>query len=142
MVYSPLARLPAADHGYGPVRLGMFRALFRNPNDLPGKYAAVVLILVAIRRKYDRLEVRITVITLRNTGENIAFTARARDTGRPAQARRYRRDHRVQFRPILGRNPENLHRALRGEPYCHRRRGASAAPDARATCEIPALLAH
>jgi hypothetical protein len=47
MVYSPLTRRPAADHGHGPVRLGRFRPLFRNPEHLPWEICGRVLKLVA-----------------------------------------------------------------------------------------------
>jgi hypothetical protein len=48
MVYSPLTRRPAADHGHGPVRLGSFSGrYFGIRRTCPGKYLAGILKLVA-----------------------------------------------------------------------------------------------
>ena len=47
MVYSPLARLPAADHEYGPIKLGRFAAAISESDALPGNMRPGFLKLVA-----------------------------------------------------------------------------------------------
>ena len=43
MVYSPLAPLPAADHEYGPIKLGRLAAAISESDAPPGKYAVRIL---------------------------------------------------------------------------------------------------
>src|SRR5262249_3563643 len=134
MVCCPPRRPAGADHEYRPPG---FWPLLRDPEYLPRKYVIMVLKLVAIRRKDDWPAVRVTVELLRNTGEGVAAYDRVlresmiRVDQRGPEGNRH--DHLLQFRAILGRNLEDLQRALRGGGHSHFKRGPVIAPDAGTT---------